>query len=382
MAQPVVYNWFSSLSPGFRNMTAGKDINGNYPPMVLNQPLVLNEFSSLSYVPPDAQISSGNVLKGYSNVQQISIVIRVTAGLGSYVFSLTGLDAFGQVQSENVTVKVTALNANTTGISSFYYSQILSIIPIQEPVLAIGATLRFVGVNTTAPLGGGYTKSFLCDVWNKQALYSYAITNVFLSTNNSPLTITLTLGGTGSSITTSPVFTITGVTSQGQTVTETVGNFTANLLSQNTNYAYMSVSSISITTAAVLGGTTPTLKGAITIAQGGAQISQSSSFDTTVDGNIPLQTATLSVTPQYTLDQFPQWKAQGLSGQQPLYIPTWTSMNADNIPSSSTSPFVIPITSSSAASFPNFPITGLRFLVNSTNTASFTATILQQGGYY
>lgn len=74
---------------------------------------------------------------------------------------------------------------------------------------------------------------------------------------------------------------------------------------------------------------------------------------------------TLDVTPQYTLEPMPKFV-----NKQPVYNPLWidlTAISAVSVPAN----FII-----------NQPLTAFQFVTGGTNIASFTATVMQQGGYY
>jgi len=223
MAQPVQYFWSAVLTnPVIAGaQTATKDV-----PLVL----VLG-----------TEIPQGNV-------RQITINSN-EALTAEVIFDVIGLDEFSNLLPVE---KITIAETKQTNTSTQLYSKILSITPLGTPA---GISTPQISANYST---GGATPPFLCDVWNKNALYSY------------------------------------------------------------------------------------------TVVQG---------------------TGNLKVTPQYSLDPLPKWNAQGLSGQQPVYSASWINITTA-------------LVASGGGSFSDFPITAIRFLVDSENTASFTATILQQGGYY
>ena len=93
----------------------------------------------------------------------------------------------------------------------------------------------------------------------------------------------------------------------------------------------------------------------------------------------------LSIQPQYTLSQFPSYQPQGNIGAQPLYAPIWLNVPTQAGPT----PPAIPIVATGNYGFvwpSDSPISAFRFAVTTTApselTAAFTATIMQQGGFF
>jgi hypothetical protein len=96
--------------------------------------------------------------------------------------------------------------------------------------------------------------------------------------------------------------------------------------------------------------------------------------------NVIAKSASGKITPQYAFDPLPNWNKRGNQvGAQPDYSVTWIDMDTLTNP-----PITLGSPSKKAFSFSDFPITAIRFLVDDsiTGTGAFTATIMQQGGFF
>lgn len=89
----------------------------------------------------------------------------------SATFNIVGLNEY----SLPITREFSVTNGNNFG--TFSYSQISSITPIKMNA----ATSILVKTNES-----GYTKPYLCDVWNKAALYSYSVFITTLPSGGTP----------------------------------------------------------------------------------------------------------------------------------------------------------------------------------------------------
>lgn len=335
MAQPVQYRWIDDA------LTFA-----DYQTVTLNVPMHLN----------------GQILKGVSRqVRAEEEAIDINKDRD---FEIIGFDSFGKILPPEI-ITIPQDKADSPG-SINLYSNIISVTPktadINQPIKIIYDL-------------DGVTQPFLCDVWNKEALYSFSITNTDINptklavfprytldplpkwnpqglsgqqptydptwfdfpTSASTLTFTLT-ASTGGTITTYPTFFVTGEISPGIFTSEVVSNFNLSF-TQTTAHSYLSAVSVRVQVAAVLTGP-KTLTGNITVTSTNVSLSVSNTFATTVMGPVAL----LSTVPI------------------PLLIQDNFSMK-----------------------FPDYPITALQFFVpsfNDENQDDFTATIIQQGGYY
>ncbi len=251
MAQPVIYNWNNTFSD---MLAPAPQMTPTAQDLVLNQPIRLSEFADLSWNPT-------NPNQRYSNVQPISVKVSFTPSTAPVVqLTVTGIDGYGKVQVEVLSVPNTATAAITVG----FFRSITSVVPTSFGT-ATGLSITNLIPNLTNTSGlYSYTTPFICDVWNKQALYAYSVQDV------------------------------------------TTGDYA-------------------------------------------------------------------KIIAQYTMTPMPQWNVQGLSGQQPFYNPVWVPF-----PTVQQATLALP-----SVNLPNMPMTAINFqLKTGTLTSPFTATILQQGGYY
>lgn len=162
-------------------------------------------------------------------------------------------------------------------------------------------------------------------------------------------------------------YTITGVGSQGQIITEVLaGPNTNTVYSVN---AYIQVNSIVPSATSVI---------QISIGMGGGytmpfthDVWNKQSLNSFQIQNV---VGTVSVTPQITDDS-------PYIGQAGSYVPKtqyWASL-----PITSTNPAItVPLTAASIFAFSQFPVVQSRFLVGNTTTGTFTLVILQQGAKF
>jgi hypothetical protein len=140
MAQPTVYNWTAPPQPSIAALQ----------PIVAFSPLIL----------------SGNIPAGINRNIIIDLDVNATTDLN---FIVNYRNAFSQVKQSTVTIV-----SNTKTITSTipYFSEIISIIPQQAP----SPSTTKVMVGLSAPLAANdTTQPYLCDVWNKAALYSLSV---------------------------------------------------------------------------------------------------------------------------------------------------------------------------------------------------------------
>ncbi len=358
MAQPAVYTWNNT----FVDMLAPQ---ATAQTLVLNQPIRLSEFADLSYSSPADRITAKNPNLRYSNVQPISVKVTFTAGSTPLVqLTITGLNAYNQVQVEDLSVPKSAVAAKTKG----FFRSIISVVPTSfGTATTLSITDLIPGLsNGDSPPIYNYTIPFICDIWNKQALYSCSIESsaeisivpqyslsliprwtktglsgqqpaltspLWFNAGSGQLTITATLIGIAT-LTTSPTFLVTGVNSTGGPLSEVL-TFPSGSTSGTTSKSYTYITSVSLTQAAVSSDTSDVR---VSATSNGASVSAST----------PSITGT--PVPRNILNNFP------------FFLPV--------------------IGGTSSFNFPNYPITAIRFYVLSVNSSSFTATILQQGGYY
>lgn len=273
------------------------------------------------------------------NSQGVTITFNKNIEGGDVIFTIVGEDFYGQALS----LEVTVADGTTTQTSAPIY-KIFSITPDFLPTEAQLGAITASGTGTLPP--------FLCDVWNKEALYAYAITNkgtgtlnvtpqftlspmplfvnginppsynpVWFSKGSSRISIELSAAGT----TTPPIFQISGTLPSGQSVSE-LTNFTTSSTLWISQYSYASDLVIEVKTAS----------------------------NPDVNATITANTITLGLFSVGSLG---------------LLVLSQTSFPAI-------------LSSIGSYPFPDYPVTAFQFLVNAGNTETFTAAILQQGGKF